>query len=64
MGLIVHGNYNNGLSEKNSCLAQIGHLGSRMSHLASQLWIRCNDCFIILHNERGQERDENFISFF
>ena len=64
MGLIVHGGYDDGLSGKNSCLAQLGHLGPRMSHLASQLWIRCNDCFTILHNERGEERHGNYINGF
>ena len=29
------------------------HLGPRMSHPASQLWIRCKDCFTILHNRRN-----------
>ena len=43
---------------------QMGSLGSRMSHSASQLWIRCKDCFIILHNKRDQEVYENFISRF
>ena len=43
---------------------QMGTLGSRMSHSASQLWIRCKDCFTILHNERGQERHGNYINGF
>ena len=42
----------------------MGHLGPRMSHTASQLWIRCEDCFTILHNERGQERHVNYINSF
>ena len=42
----------------------MGPLGSRMSHSASQLWIRCKDCFTILHNERGQERHGNHINGF
>ena len=29
------------------------HLGPRMSHPASQLWIRCKDCFTILDNRRN-----------
>ena len=41
---------------KNSCLGQMDHLGPRMSHLVSQLWICYKDCFTILNNERGQER--------
>ena len=32
------------------------HLGPRMMHPTSQLWIYCKDCFTILYNERGQER--------
>ena len=40
------------------------HLGSAMSHPASYLWIRCKDCFTILHNERGQERHGNYINGF
>ena len=47
MGLIVHGSHINGLSEKNSCLGQIGHLGRRMTHPASQLSIRYKYCFKI-----------------
>ena len=39
----------------------MGHLGPRMSHPASQLWIHCNDCFTILHNERGQETHGNYM---
>ena len=35
-----------------------------MSHPASYLWIRCKDCFTILHNERGQERHGNYINGF
>ena len=62
MGLIVHRSYTNGLSEKKYFLEQMGHLGSRMSHPASQFWIRCKDCFTILHNERGQERHGNYIN--
>ena len=44
----------------------MGHfdLGPRMSHPASQLWISCNDCFTILHNERDQERHGNYINDF
>ena len=30
----------------------------------SQLWISCKDCFIILHNERDQERHGNGINGF
>ena len=29
------------------------HLGPRMSQPASQLWIRCKNCFTILHNRRN-----------
>ena len=44
----------------------MGHfnLGPRMSHPASQLWISCEDCFAILHNERDQERHGNYINDF
>ena len=35
-------------------------LGSRMSHLASQLWISCKDYLTILHNEKGK-RDMKII---
>ena len=35
-----------------------------MSHPALQLWIRCKDCFTILHIERGQERHGNYINGF
>ena len=49
---------------KNSCLGQMGHLELRMSHSVSQHWIRCKDCFTILHNERGQERHGNYINGF
>ena len=35
-----------------------------MSHSVSQLWVRCKDCFTILHNERGQERHGNYINGF
>ena len=45
-------------------LAQMSHLEPRMSHPASQLWILCNDCFTILHNEMGQERHGNYINRF
>ena len=31
---------------------------------SSQLWIRCKNCFTILHNERGQERHESYINVF
>ena len=47
------------LIRKNCCLGQLVHLGPSMSHAASQLWICCNDCFTILHNERGRERHGN-----
>ena len=47
--------------QKKSCLGQMDHLGLQMS---SQLWIHCQDCFKILHNERGQERHGNFINGF
>ena len=40
----------------------MGHLGPRMNLTpASQLWVRCKDCFAILHNKRGQERDMEII---
>ena len=42
----------------------MGHLGPRISHLASQLWIRCNDCFTILNNERSQDRYGNYVNGF
>ena len=42
----------------------MGHLGPRMSHPASQLWICCKDCFTILHNENSQERHRNYINSF
>ena len=42
----------------------MGHLEPRMSIPASQLWIRCKDCFTILHNETGQERHGNYINGF
>ena len=42
----------------------MGYLGPRMSHLASELWICCNDCFTFLHNEMGQEICENYINGF
>ena len=48
------------LIRKTSCLGQMGHLRPRVVHPASQLWIRCEDCFTILHNETGQERHGNF----
>ena len=31
---------------------------------SSQLWIRCKDCFTMLHNERGKERHGNYINGF
>ena len=40
------------------------HLGPRMSHPASPLWIRGKDCFTILHNESGIERHGNSINGF
>ena len=40
------------------------HLGPRMMHPTSQLWIYCKDCFTILHNERGQERHGDYISIY
>ena len=40
------------------------HLGPRMSHPASPLWIRGKDCFTILHNESGLERHGNYINGF
>ena len=45
------------LIKKNSCLKQMGNIGLRMSHPASQLCmcICCKNCSTILHNERGQE---------
>ena len=42
----------------------MGHLGPRISHLASPFWIRCSNCFTILHNERGQGRHGNYINGF
>ena len=42
----------------------MGHLGPRIGHPASQLWIRCRHCFTMLHNERGQERQGNYINGF
>ena len=42
----------------------MGYLGPRISHPASKLWIRCSDWFIILHNERGQERHGSYINGF
>ena len=42
----------------------MGHLGPRMSHLASQLQILCNKCFTFLYNERGQERHGKYIDGF
>ena len=53
MGLIVHRSYINGFSKKKSFRGQMGYLGPTMSHPASQLWIRCKDCFTILHNRRN-----------
>ena len=46
----------NGFSENIFCLGQMGHLGSRKAHRASQLWIRCKDClqFFIM---KGTKRD-------
>ena len=32
--------------------------------MSSQLWIRRQDCFTILHNVRGQERHGNYINGF
>ena len=59
---------------KNSSLGQMGHLGPRMSHSVLRQDVRshnsglfhndCKDCFIILHNERGQERHGNGINGF
>ena len=39
------------------------HLGPRMSHPVSQLWICYKDCFTILRNERGEERYGNLMGF-
>ena len=64
MGLIVRGSYINGLSKKILIWGKWGHLGPRMSHPASQLWICCKDCFTILYNERGQERHGNHVNGF
>ena len=61
MGLIVHRSYINGLSKKNSFLEQMRHLEPRMSHPASQLWIRCKDCFTISHNVKGAKRDMGIV---
>ena len=64
MGLIVHRNIILIAYPKKNVGGQMGSLGSRMSYSASQLWIRCKDCFKILHNERGQERHGNYINGF
>ena len=40
------------------------HLGPRISHPVSPLWIRSKDCFTILHNESGLERHGNSINGF
>ena len=64
MGLIVHRSYTNGFPEKNYFWAHMGHLGPRISHPASQFWIRCKDCLTILNCERGQERHGNCINGF
>ena len=40
------------------------HLGPRMSHPASPIWVRCKDCFKIWHNESGLEKHGNFINGF
>ena len=44
----------------------MGHfdLGPRISHRVSQLWISCKHYFIILHNERRQDRHGNYINGF
>ena len=41
-----------------------GANGLFRTQMSSQLWIHCQDCFKILHNERGQERHGNFINGF
>ena len=46
------------------CLEQMCHLGPRLVHPTSQLWIYCKDCFTVLHNEGGQERHGNYINGF
>ena len=56
MGLIMHGNYINGFSEKIRVWGQTGYLGSRMVDPVSQIWIHCKDYIAILHSERDQER--------
>ena len=59
--LILHG-----LPEKNFVWGKwvIFDLGPRTSHPDSKLWISCKDCFTILHNERGEQRHENYINGF
>ena len=42
----------------------MGHLGPRMSHPASQLWIRCKDYFTFFYSEGDQERHANYINGF
>ena len=64
MGQIVDRSYIMGYSEKNSILGQMGHLGPRMTHLSTQHWICCKDCFTVLHNERSQERHRNYVNGF
>ena len=46
----------NGFSDNIFCLGQMSHLGPRMAHPASQLWIRCKDFvqFVIM---KGTKRD-------
>ena len=42
----------------------MGHLGPRMSHPASQLWIRCKDYFTFVYSEGDQERHANYTNGF
>ena len=45
-----------GFSDNIFCLRQMGHLGPRMAHPASQLWIRCKD-FVQFFIMKGTKRD-------
>ena len=38
----------------------MGYLGLRTTRPASQLWIRCKNCFAIWRNERDRERHVNY----
>ena len=46
----------NGFSDNIFCLGQMSHLGPRMAHPASQLWIRCKD-FVQFVMMKGTKRD-------